>query len=451
MTDLEKPKSVNDHDVEKERHHLESINHLTEWKSTKLNIGVLGATSLQKHVFIQTLSGTVNHDNKPSNKDNSGALEEVDSDYQFVTPVEPIGHVHATNSNVIFWEMPESINLDRNEYIDLIQLERYDLLLICQCESREYEENDLYIADLVKSKGIPVFFVKFHCKDMSVKEQATSEVEFIDRYLINIITILDYLNRIYGFFFSRLEFQIIEKINNEFMEINSEPYKNHYVVSAECHVRFDLNKLMLDLVQSLNATKSETLIFSVEPFSRDLIEKKNEVLKSKTYHSAVVSTLCGIFTHIVPGVGLVADLGFLLQEIRFYSSQFNLHEEGLQKTARRNNIPYDDLMIIVNKSAYGSLIVLKDMHTLTSVLVRVLPIFAAASALDTMKMFPVVGHIIHGTMSFLMTKIVLIKILDEFCNVALEINDLIESKQRYDHAVSDEVSSSEASSKEKID
>lgn len=255
--------------------------------------------------------------------------------------------------------------------------------------------------------------------------------------------------------FSRLEFQIIEKINNEFMEINSEPHKNHYVVSAECHVRFDLNKLMLDLVQSLNATKSETLIFSVEPFSRDLIEKKLEVLKSKTYHSAVVSTLCGIFTHIVPGVGLVADLGFLLQEIRFYSRQFNLHEEGLQKTASRHNIPYDDLIFIINNSAYGSLIALRDIHTLTSVLVRILPIFAAASALDTMKMFPVVGHIIHGTMSFLMTKIVLIKILDEFCNVALEINDLIGSKQRYDKAVSDDVSSSEETSeslsKEKLD
>ena len=230
--------------------------------------------------------------------------------------------------------------------------------------------------------------------------------------------------------------------------INSEPYKNHYLISPECCSNLDLNKLMIDLIHSLKDTKSETLTFTVEPFSRDLIIKKYETLRSKTYHSAIISTLCGIFTHIVPGVGLIVDLGFLIQEIRFYLSQFNLHEEGLIKTTNKHNVTYDELLFVISKSSYGSLIILKDVHTLTSVLIKVLPVLAAASALDSIKIFPVVGHIIHGTMSFFMTKIALIKILDEFCNVALEINDLIGARQNYKNLSEKMVKDAELNDKE---
>ena len=158
------------HDVSKEQLHLESINHLTEWKSTQLNIGVMGATGLQKHTFINNLvcaTSTLENTNE-------------DSEYLFITPVEPIGHVHSINKNIIFWEMPESLDLSQNEYIDLIKLERYDLLLICQCESKDFDENDIYIADLVRAKKIPVFFIKFHCKDATLN---VSELESIYKYV----------------------------------------------------------------------------------------------------------------------------------------------------------------------------------------------------------------------------------------------------------------------------
>ena len=169
----------------------------------------------------------------------------------------------------------------------------------------------------------------------------------------------------------------------------------------------------------------ETLTFTIEPMSKEIIQKKHEILKSKTYHSAVISTVCGILTHIVPGMGLVVDMTFLLHEIRFYTVQFGLNEENLRKISAESNILYNDLIEVISKSAYASLIFIKDLHTLTSVLVKILPIFAVASATEGIKFFPVLGHIIHGSMSFLMTKFALIKILDEFSRVALDLNDLI--------------------------
>jgi len=184
----------------------------------------------------------------------------------------------------------------------------------------------------------------------------------------------------------------------------------------------------MDLIHSLDSVKMEAFTFSIEPFSPDIIHKKHEILRQKTFHSAIVSTLCGIFTHIVPGLGLVVDLSFLVQEIRFYVTQFGLCEEGLKKIVDNSNnrVVHEDLLAIINKSSYASLILVKDIHALTSVLVKVLPIFAAASAVEAIKFFPLVGHIIHGSMSFLMTKYTLIKVLDEVSKVALDLHQFIE-------------------------
>ncbi len=191
---------------------------------------------------------------------------------------------------------------------------------------------------------------------------------------------------------------------------------------------FDFNKLTMDLIHSLDSAKMEAYTFSIEPFSSDLIHKKYELLRQKSFHSAMISTVCGIFTHILPGLGLVVDLTFLVQEIRFYVTQFGLCDKGLKKISSNSNnkILYDDLVAVINKSSFASLILVRDIHALTSVLVKVLPIFAAASAVEAIKFLPLVGHVIHGSMSFLMTKYTLIKILDEISKVALDLHDFIE-------------------------
>lgn len=388
--------SVDNEDLNltKDNLHKESVNHLTEWKSAQINIGILGPSSLQKQSFIKTLTN-----------DNYTISEVVndESDYEFITAVEPLGHVHASNKNIIFWEMPESLNLSKNEYIDQVELSRYDLLLICQCDSKAFDENDLWLAEFVRSKGIPVFFVKYHYDGKIVNESQTV-VDTIDR----------------------LEFQIVEKINDEFKEINAEPHENHYTVpSCQQLPTHDLPKLIIDLVHSLEGVKSETLLLTIEPCSADIIHKKYELLKSKTYHSAMVSVLCGIFTHLIPGVGVIADFTFLAHEIKFFMSQFGLNEEGLNNTANKYDIDKADLMSIISKSMFASLIVLKDMHSMTSILMKVLPIFAAASTVESVKIIPIIGHIINGSISFLMTKYTLIKILDEFSTLALNIDSLI--------------------------
>lgn len=374
----------------------ESLNNLIKWKSTQLNIGVMGSSSTHKESLIKSFACVKSPE----------ALDDI-TDYEFIKPTKPVGHVHSNNENIIFWEMPECDELGKNEYIDLFQIERYDLLLICQCGSKPFDENELWIAQQLKSRNVNVFFVKIKSNVSECTNQnVMSEIEAIDR----------------------LEFQIIEKINNEFVEINEADHDNFYSVSNnDVHkLKFDFSKLNIDLMSSLTGEKKEAFIFSIEPFSKDIIREKHELLKSKTHHSAVVSTLCGIFTHIIPGVGLVVDLAFLVKEITFYLAQFGLNDDSLSKISKQNNIAYDELVNIISKSAYASLILLKDLHALTSTLIKVLPIFAAANAADSIKIFPVVGHIIHGSISFLMTKYALLKILDEFSGVALDISAYIE-------------------------
>lgn len=155
---------------------LESVHHLTQWQSTQLNIGILGAnTGHNNHHFIRTMTG---HDHtEPDTTTIPSYLDE----YEFITATEPVGHVHASNSNVIFWEMPECVDMQPNEYIDLVQIERYDVCLICQCDDKSFDDCDIWIAEQLKAKGKPVFFVKFHFgNDEPVVKK--SEIDPIDRY-----------------------------------------------------------------------------------------------------------------------------------------------------------------------------------------------------------------------------------------------------------------------------
>lgn len=166
-----------DPNAAKEQLHLESINNLIEWKVTQLNVGVLGASGTHKHSLIEKFT---------SNKGDLNPEDSKDS-FELITPKEPVGHVHSNNPNIIFWELPECMDLNQNEYVDLVNLEKYDLILICQHSSRSFDDNEIWIAECMKTKGKPVFFIKMHdSEDKSLVNQEFSDVDAIDRYLLKI-------------------------------------------------------------------------------------------------------------------------------------------------------------------------------------------------------------------------------------------------------------------------
>ncbi len=147
--------------------HKESIHQLTQWKSTQLNIGIIGGSYFDRHSFINTMKGV----------DCSSEIK----DFEVINVSKPIGHVHPENSNVIFWEMPECSNLERNEFISLLEIEKYDMLLVCQRDTSEFDDNELWIARQVKEIGKPVFFVKFKISSFDQEVQNFSITDAIDR------------------------------------------------------------------------------------------------------------------------------------------------------------------------------------------------------------------------------------------------------------------------------
>jgi len=167
MTDLTIKEIGADAKLVQEQIHQESIHHLTNWKSTQLNIGIMAAGYADRHTFINTMKGV------DSSSDTQG--------FELITISKPVGHVHPQNSNVIFWEMPECVDLDRNEYISLLQIEKYDILLVCQSDTSKFDENELWLAEQMKAKGKPVFFVKFRISTTDQGVETCSVVDVIDR------------------------------------------------------------------------------------------------------------------------------------------------------------------------------------------------------------------------------------------------------------------------------
>ena len=370
---------------------------LIEWQITTLNIAVFGTWSFQKQKFIKNFASLNNE-------------SESDDDFEFVSSLKPVPHSHSDNGNIVFWNMPETdwLKASKHEYLNQIQLNKYDLLLICQTEV-ELDSNDMWLANVIHSKGKQFFLIKLHTNEHCI-------FELNDQYMS----------------LGELEYQIVEQIkDNLISQLDVEMQNKLYLISphVEHRNKLDFDKLSIEIFNSLAEDKMKSLAFTMEPTTKNLIEKKLQLLKSSITHSAILSTLGGMFTHIMPGLGLIIDATVIIREVRFYLTQFGLNEESLVKTSKSSGVLYDDLLNLINKSSYATLILLKDMHALISVLTQILPMFGVKNSTEVIKFFPILGTIIHGSASFLMTKHALTNILDELANVALDINQFVEERK----------------------
>lgn len=116
------------------------------------------------------------------------------------------------------------------------------------------------------------------------------------------------------------------------------------------------------------------------------------------------------------------DAAKLASEVWLYRDQLGLSPQSLSRAASRVNQKLSDL---ISKSRFASMFVIKDLNTLTSVLIKTLPVLILSNdAMDVLRVLPAAESVLHSTISFATQKLALINILEEFSKVAGDLHSL---------------------------
>lgn len=112
----------------------------------------------------------------------------------------------------------------------------------------------------------------------------------------------------------------------------------------------------------------------------------------------------------------------MASEVWLYRDQLGLSP---QKIAQATNVASDKLSELISKSKLASMLVLKDVNSLTSVLIKMLPLLIMSNdAMGLLRILPAAESLVHGTISFATQKLALVNILEEFSKVAADLHSL---------------------------
>lgn len=123
-------------------------------------------------------------------------------------------------------------------------------------------------------------------------------------------------------------------------------------------------------------------------------------------------------------ISAIGDAAKLASEIWLYREQLGLSPQRISELTSRFNHQFTD---IISKSKFASLIILKDLNSLTTVLIKTLPVLILSNdAMDILRVLPAAESLLHGTISFASQKLALINILEEFNKVSNDFHSLTE-------------------------
>ena len=313
-------------------------------------------------------------------------------EYNIVAPSKPKPYAHSHNSNFIVSDLPECYFTNKLDYLNLIEMNKHDLFIIFN--SNKSDQIDLWLAKeliLFKKK---VFFVKNY-------------PNFVQSPLDNLVETI----------------QVVEANQNE--NNYNESDNIIYLVSPNGADRnsLDFIKLLSDIMNSLSLEKAEALARSLEPFSKEIINMKHQILKSKTFYSAFSSSVLG--THRVPEMSICVDLAVVTTECWFFIQQFGLSFDYLDNLEASDAIQFEKIINCISKYEYGSLILLNGIESLSGIHMKIFKILASQN-LKVIAGFSTsfqVASIIDETWAFSSTRFVLCTLLDELAKIATDLID----------------------------
>ncbi len=287
---------------------------LDTWKRVPLNIAVTGNGGVGKSTFINTMRGVTPTDEGAAQV---GVTEST-------TEVREYTHPH--HNNFVFSDLPGvgTPDVPKERYLEKVGFEKFDFFLIF-CSSR-FTENDLWLAKEVSKEKKQFYFIRTKI-DSDVRND---KEDHPDRHNEN--TLL-----------SKLASDCRTKL-----EEGGLGTENHiFLISGKLRNigKWDFPDLSKKLIESIPEIKRGALILSLQCNSKEIINKKCEVLQSRIWQVAALSAICGAVP--VPPIGLICNLKIIVEEITEYKRQLGLDNKTLKNLAEQYRVDEGKLIAIV--------------------------------------------------------------------------------------------------------
>ncbi|XP_060554107.1 interferon-gamma-inducible GTPase 10-like [Ruditapes philippinarum] len=268
------------------------IKHVThdlniKWKHAKIKIAVTGDSGAGISSLINALRGM-------HQLDQNAAKEGVKE-----TTREPASYTFPDNDQIELYDLPGVGTLSHpiESYMQDMNFEQYDFVLIVSSE--RFSQNNALIIKVLQHLQKPFYLVRSKII-ADVENQKFTQTK--DEVLKNIRDDC-YLN--------------LQKLGVE--------VKCVFLIDSHVHQDFELGKLQATLIRDVLDTFKTTFILTYRTMTKEIIEEKVNVLKSRAPRVALMAT--------VTAQSETNEI-VLMQEISFYKKQLGLDDEALGETCK---------------------------------------------------------------------------------------------------------------------
>ncbi|XP_052816093.1 T-cell-specific guanine nucleotide triphosphate-binding protein 2-like [Mya arenaria] len=348
---------------------------VNNWKTTKLNIAVIGRAGVGKSTFINTFLG--------QKVAKTGSVETT-------TRCKP--YFHPKNNNMRLWDVPGvgTRTFPREDYLQKINFQSYDFFLL-MLSDRVYE-NDLWLMKCILKIEKKAYIIRSKTDEAIANARndypECSEKEVYDMIKANLVK---------------------EFLSEDIRETNV------YLISGQDDSRFDFKLLVSTLLRETPDLKRCAMTFSVAPLSNDIITAKVEELKARIYTQSLAASFGA--TIPIPGAGILIQVSLLYEEADFYRKQLGTDEDSLNKIAERLKCPVKDLQVKLDMKMH---IILRTKAALISFLGA----NAATEGIQSVLKLaiPLIGSLIAAGTNYPLCVYSLRKILSEVEKEARSLN-----------------------------
>ncbi|XP_073704210.1 interferon-inducible GTPase 5-like [Garra rufa] len=345
----------------------------------ELNIGVTGEPGSGKSTFINAFRG-LGDDEEGSAK--TGPIE---------TTMEPEAYLHPKYKNVKVWDLPGigTPNFKADEYLKLVEFERYDFFIIIA--SDQFRECHTQLAKVIVRMGKKFYLVRSKI-DSSIDAEKRKK-SFDQKKILDIIR---------------------EDCENGLRKAGIEDPVVFLISNFELG-KYDLNLLQERMEQELPQHKRRALMLTLPNITLEINEKKKKALEENIGNIALLSAL--VATVPIPGLSAAVDLVIVTKEIETYYSTFGLDDPSLQKLCERSGKTIEEFKSLMKSPLRVGI----NPASILS-LVGAASLVVAENAVEyAVSLIPILGSVIAGGMSYISVSRMLRRALNDIAEDAKNV------------------------------
>ncbi|ROL45822.1 Interferon-inducible GTPase 5 [Anabarilius grahami] len=345
----------------------------------ELNIGVTGESGSGKSTFVNAFRGLGDEDEGSAE---TGPVE---------TTMEPEVYLHPKYKNVKVWDLPGigTPNFKADEYLKLVQFERYDFFIIIA--SDRFRECHTQLAEEIKNMGKKFYFVRSKidfCITAEKRKKNFDQKKTLDT--------------------------IREDCKNGLKKIGIED-PVVFLISGWELGKYDLNQLQERMEKELPQHKRRVLMLALPNITLEINEKKKKALEENIGKVALLSACVAVIP--LPGLSIAADIAIIADELRKYYSVFGLDDPSLQKLCERSGKTVEELKSLMKSPLHQGI---NTSSILT--LLGAASLFISEDAVELLVSFiPIIGSLVAGGLSYLTVSGMLKRALNDIADDARNV------------------------------